>query len=221
MNRLTSITPQSPRVRAFCDVAGIADPWEATVRIAELIRSKSNQGEPPFDARLYCQPFNVVVEEQWLVDCDARLLAVPNGFVAEVQADHSAARKQFSICHELAHVFFNCEGGPNGTSCATESPEAILEERLCDRTAVELLMPRDLFRDHATGLPVKFASVKYLADTFRVSLQAAMKRIVELNVWACGFVVYETSQAGAMNLRYWRVSDIWLDGSRFLILRTC
>jgi hypothetical protein len=215
MNEWISTSPQWRRIQAFCEIGGTHDPWEATVRIAETVRSKSNQIAPPFDARRFCLSYGVSVEDQWLIDCDARLLPVPNGFVAEVQADHSATRKQFSICHELAHVFFNCEDSSSGEiSCDSNSSEAILEERLCDRVAVELLMPQEMFCAHASKLSAEFASVASLAETFRVSIQAAMKRVVELNVWPCGIVNYKTTQCGALNLLYWRVSDVWRDTSK-------
>lgn len=205
------------RIRTFYDTAGAYDPLGASVRIAESIRSKSKQKNPPFDARTYCEPYSVRVQKQWLVDCDARLLAIPGGYIAEIQADQSPARQQFSICHELAHVFFNSEADGSsefGISCAAGSTAQVLEERLCNRVAVELLMPRQVFYPHAKGLPARFASVKRLADTFQVSLQAAMKRVVELSVWPCGYVNYERSQCGGLSLQYWRVSDTWRNSSK-------
>ena len=215
MSYWISNSPQGQRIRAFCDVAGTRDLGEAVVRLAGLIRSKSRQDAPPFSAHLYCKPYNVSVEDQWLIDCDARLLPIPGGFVAEVQANHSAARKQFSICHELAHIFFDYKGsGSDGISCGARSREERIEERLCDRIAVELLMPQEVFSVHAARLPAELASVKYLANKFQVSLQTAMRRVVELNIWDCGFVNYQTSQSGALRIRNWQVSEIWRDSSR-------
>lgn len=197
MGRAPHDQSASGRIATFCTLGGSRDPEKAMLRIAQTIRLRANQADPPFNPRAYCAAYNVEVQDQWLVDCDARLLPIRGGYIAEIQADHRPSRKNFSICHELAHVFFNSHGVDldRRDICGSQnSPAMVEEERLCNLLAVELLMPTDVFRQVALSLPPGFSSLTRLASAFGVSLQAALKRVVSLNLWECGFAVYLVGQ---------------------------
>jgi len=62
------------------------------------------------------------------------------------------------------------------------------EEQLSDFFAVNLLMPRKEFKKAAIGLAPSMKSLIALSDIFRTSLEAAARRIVDLDVWSCLFL---------------------------------
>jgi IrrE N-terminal-like domain len=84
----------------------------------------------------------------------------------------SSTRKRFTIAHEMAHALFESTG-PN---CPRTGVEL---ERLCDKIAAEILMPKRIF----LGLLGREFSVKRileLSQLFRTSVSATAIRCAEL-----------------------------------------
>jgi hypothetical protein len=84
----------------------------------------------------------------------------------------SQTRRRFTIAHEMAHAIFESTG-PN---CPRNGVEL---ERLCDRIAAEILMPRRVFLGQIEqGLTVN--RVVELSRLFRASVSATAIRCAEL-----------------------------------------
>jgi hypothetical protein len=115
-------------------------------------------------------------------------------------AELPAARRNFTIAHELGHAVFESTG-PN---CPRVGAEL---ERLCDMLATELLMPRVIFLD-AAGAELTLRKVYELARIFGTSLRATALRCHELcraslceadmrsTLWGCG-MMRKGARAGA------------------------
>jgi hypothetical protein len=199
------------RIATLCSLGGNYDPRQAALRIVESTLKASGATGPPFDPRRYCEFHNVEVRDQWLVDCDARLLPTKNGYIAEIHADAPKPRKNFSMCHELGHTFFfrrDSEFRHQDVLCNGDLT-GVREERLCDFIAAELLMPRDCFRSVAADLTVGFGSIQALASLFGVSLQSGMLRVVELDVWKCYFVNFLVKPNEDFSVQSWGFSKSW------------
>ena len=104
----------------------------------------------------------------------------------------SSTRKRFTIAHEMAHAVFESTG-PN---CPRTGVEL---ERLCDKIAAEILMPKQIFLGR---LGQEFSATKILdlSQLFRASVSATAIRCAELRkvsvfgvegdtiIWAFGVV---------------------------------
>jgi hypothetical protein len=92
----------------------------------------------------------------------------------------SVERRRFTIAHEMGHAVLERTG--------THVPRYGKElERLCDMFAVELLMPKERFVEHANG-EVSTQRILDLARRFRTSVAATGIRFAELygvSVFVC------------------------------------
>jgi hypothetical protein len=84
----------------------------------------------------------------------------------------SSTRKRFTIAHEMAHAVFESTG-PN---CPRTGVEL---ERLCDKIAAEILMPKQLFLDRL-GHEFSVKKILDLSQLFRASVSATAIRCAEL-----------------------------------------
>ena len=127
---------------------------------------------PPTDLDALCARLNVAE----IVDDDIPVVGTlcrENGTFRIVCATgQSAARRRFTIAHELAHVLFE-SSGPRAPRVGTEL------ERLCDMLAAEILMPRAVFQSALGGARVDSVAVKALASQFQTSLTATAIRCVD------------------------------------------
>jgi IrrE N-terminal-like domain len=97
-----------------------------------------------------------------------------HGMVVLVRADDPRTRQRFSLAHELGHVLVDARGLHSDLSCRDAEVE-----RLCDRLAAELLLPRSLFKQRAGMTPLQHAM--QVADRCCASRTAAARRLVDLD----------------------------------------
>ncbi len=168
--------------------------------------------QPPFRAERFCELTNVRIERSYLSDCDARLMRVRDGWVAEVSVDVSSERHQFALCHEVGHTFFSPSdvGMQSSVNCSMNSIEGKGEEQLCNLAAAEMLMPTRLFTRAVAGKPIELATVWSLSRTFGVSAQAVLSRIIDLDLWevlvASFYAVDTTYYDKCFYPSHWRAS---------------
>ncbi|MGH2722487.1 MAG: ImmA/IrrE family metallo-endopeptidase, partial [Actinomycetota bacterium] len=89
-----------------------------------------------------------------------------------------AARRRFTIAHELAHLLLE----PGGTA-----ERSARGERRCDEVAAALLMPRAWVASYE-GRPRCLATARALAAEGGVSISAAVTRLDEVLGWRCGLL---------------------------------
>jgi hypothetical protein len=95
------------------------------------------------------------------------------GFVALVRGDRPTTRQRFSLAHEIGHAMLHQRGIASGVACGDPSVE-----RLCDKIAAELVIPRSLF-DGAEH-PLRLETGIYLAEQCRVSPVTGLLRLVDI-----------------------------------------
>ncbi len=184
-------------IRAFCKAVGGKSPSEAVDRVCDQLLERLARTAPPFQspnegyyaiARLLAIP---VIEDD--IRADGTLSRIGNRFIIRVKGSACAARKNFTVCHEIGHAEIlrrarewhqEEHGRPlDGTTRSRE------EEFLAHRFAANLLMPSECFAEHACALAPSLSSLAVLADRFATSLEAAAKRLTDLDLWRCAFML--------------------------------
>lgn len=121
-------------------------------------------------------------------------------------ASLQTGRRRFTIAHELAHAVFEMTG-PN---CPRHGNEL---ERICDMLATELLLPREIFAEHA-GSKIDPGKIYELARVFQTSLMATALRCFEL----FGTSVFQVEDGrlvwGYGAVRKQREMEAFINGSR-------
>lgn len=93
-----------------------------------------------------------------------------------VNSRHSAARRRFTVAHELYHFLTEYEAEVIEASATTEGVEEI--EKNANRFAALLLMPEEAVR----AIRAKGLCLKHMAEVFGVSEQAMQIRLRDLGL---------------------------------------
>lgn len=178
--------PENERISAFCRAVGAKSCLSAVRIHAKRVLIEYGKTTPAFDAWDLCELHGIEVQITDLSGCDARLLPVRGGYIAEIHSGHSRERQSFSLCHELGHTLFDRASGKSmECDLSLSGCESKLEERLCEQIASELLMPRRIFTNEAVIRKPGWDALCEIADIFRVSKEAAINRIQDLDIWKC------------------------------------
>lgn len=150
-----------------------------------------------------------------LYGCEARIIGFHDRAIIAINANSPRARQRFSGGHELGHwmcdrgqVGFRCDHGDYLKGLWAANPET-----RANRFASDLLLPTGMFQPRARGLPVTFASVRKLADTFQMSLTATAIRLVEYGGLP-SMLVHNSSQK-----REWFVASAGVSGRLWPVAR--
>src|SRR2546423_2361838 len=113
----------------------------------------------------------------------------------------SPAKQRFTLAHELGHLMLE-----STTKCGPACTSDHNLERVCDSIAAEILMPTGGVRSFANSLgkqsPEKLSIV---ASHFNVSLEAAARRLVDLNLWKWGTGMWDCAHDA---------QQVWFAGKR-------
>ena len=162
--------------------------------VNQLVRDRGHD-KPPFlpEEFAHLQGIKKIVKED-LGETSAVLLRFHDGYVIEVNQNHSLARQNFSCAHEIGHNLLRelkIELNTEDVEFRTFNPQGHAEarakarERLCDAAATELLMPETVFKKYLSGFGVSVHSIGRLASIFRVSIRTAAIRIAEVSPEPC------------------------------------
>ncbi len=175
----------------------VADKARSVIRLARA--AFPGWSPPPFGPETFAAALGIpVIQSNRPVPWDAALVPfadgpriICNGLV------RSAARRRFSVAHEIAHCFFadadeRARMRTANRDAYDESPESRRLERMCDLGAAELLMPQPWFGEAVSEAGFTAESVTALAGRFGVSLEAAGLRMMEHSPRPCavGFFHY-------------------------------
>ena len=132
-----------------------------------------------------------------------------------VNANDSAERQRFTICHELGHIVLRLRSDHKALpwwSYVKRPPEEIC----CDVFAAELLLPINLFKPLAEQQTISFAAVDELAAKFEASRTATGSRFVAAIRTPCAFVLSEKGK-----IRYATRSGSLRDANAWIQPRIC
>lgn len=171
----------------------------------EVIREKARKlvaraqskgwGGPPFDPVLLASFLKIKTNPAPPdFHVDALIFPVP-GQQLEIQFNPSRpnTRRNFSICHEIAHTFFpDCYEHVRLRSRNKRQfdPDAEVE-RLCDIGASELLLPLDPFLKCVRRYGMTLRAIDPLRQLFESSRDATISRLVQTTDVECAAVFLE------------------------------
>jgi Zn-dependent peptidase ImmA (M78 family) len=178
----------------------------------ELLRSYGISDPADIDLHAIAHLQGLSIRFAPLKACDARLVGIGNRGIITIRDDQSAERQRFSIGHEIGHwkhhrnKMLMCQSSDIGE----EREAGKQREKVADLFASGLLMPRYLFRPLAqrSNRP-SFELGMDLARRFRVSVTAALRRVVACDLFPTILVSY-----GIKGRRWYEkapmVDDSWI-----------
>lgn len=189
--------PRNVRTRAFVEHYGNARIKKPVVVMKRLVRKairdvRGLDVAPPLVPEEFFDYFRI---QTLTLDVNsasaAQLVKQGNDFSIVVRSGPSPGRRNFSVFHELAHVYFeNAIRERRSRFTQLELKELQVtrsdEERLCDFAATEFLFPRELFVAELSGFEGTWLEVLRLADKFGASFEATARRVNETwsgDVW--------------------------------------
>ena len=127
--------------------------------------------------------------------CDARLVVSGDRSVISLNTSSTEGRRRFSLAHELAHLI--CDRKTGSFLCAKDdigpqNAESRSVESAANGYASQLVLPTFLVDPWIADKPVNFATVKALADAFRVSATAAAIKLVKRTSQQAALVCHNT-----------------------------
>jgi Zn-dependent peptidase ImmA (M78 family) len=126
-----------------------------------------------------------------LVGAEGRLVASENGGVIRIRSGIvSAARKRFTIAHEIGHRVLHGLGAMTDTLRNLRTWTKGSKETEANVFASELLMPERLFKPMVAKQSPSLDFIDRLADVFRTSRQAAAIRFIQTTAEPCAFIMY-------------------------------
>lgn len=142
---------------------------------------------PPTDLNAVAARLDVSVIGVDDLPVSGELRRVNGQLTVVYSSDLPLGRRNFTVAHELGHAIFE----RTGRNCPRSGREV---ERLCDKLAAELLMPRKVFLAKTDPDPT-LAQVHELAQSFGTSLQATALRCYEVRRISVG-------EADAQSIRW-------------------
>lgn len=187
---------QSEAAKSLMSQSGLDDPVQAMRAKANELLKEIKFSHPPVNLELAAsfRGINKIVKVK--APYAAALIPMPqgNGFIIQVNAEHSRGRQNFSICHELGHTFLpDYTSSPVFRQDETTGEYGIEqeEEYLCDVAAAEILMPMKSFKPLAQKKGASIETIVYLANLFKSSLEATAIRLVQTEIWRLAAVIWE------------------------------
>lgn len=113
-------------------------------------------------------------------------IKVENKFFVLINSDHSVGRQNFTICHELYHIFI--EKDFESHLCKTgEFNKRLLNEYKADLFASFFLLPeeglmKNIPEDQLSVDSIKLDTILYIENLYQVSRSALLRRLKELKL---------------------------------------
>ena len=100
----------------------------------------------------------------------------------ELRADRPSTRTRFTLAHEIGHILID---GDESVARRTHALETDAIEKLCDRIAASILMPRDWISTYSLRDRYNLSLIRLIAHKADVSLAAATVRLAEVSDRTC------------------------------------
>jgi hypothetical protein len=149
--------------------------------VAHILDAFRVPSSPPVDAERLAYLMGVsAVDEAELVE-DGRLECLDGVPRILVRRGLSAARRRFTVGHELGHLLLVDQ--TTGLVARRALPVTDQVERFCDNFAAALLLPRRWITERYTQRPQNLSTLRHLANQANTSLSAAVVRLGEVLDW--------------------------------------
>lgn len=170
----------------------LEDRLEAAIQAAGRETLAVSPRTPPVDLRRLSNRLGVLNVDFVEMDSDGVLRRRDGGFDIVLNSKNSITRNRFSWAHELGHLLFD---RPVAETPAFRNASRSRVESCCDTIASEILIPRHLI-DPSLIARCSLSAVPHIARDFRVSQEAAARRMVTLADEHCVLTVWRLPTAG-------------------------
>lgn len=150
---------------------------------------------------------NAKVKVRRLEGCEARIIGKDDRAIISIDDRMPERRRRFSTGHEIGHWMCHrgqclaCAKEDIGRGAAARNPK----ERVADRYAADLLMPRFLVRDVIRGRRLDLGLIGAVSEAFDVSRLAAAIRLLEMEPEPCILIRHSATEAP------WRMTSRGVD----------
>jgi Zn-dependent peptidase ImmA (M78 family) len=134
-------------------------------------------------------------------ECVDSLSAKRYNQIIVVNRKDSYTGRIFSLFHELTHILLRTSGLCDLDSDISLPPEEQLIEVFCNKVAAEVLMPGEAFieaisryTEQGLDTPISDRGIAYLADTFGVSREAIVRRMLTFGIVTKDFYQHKRDQ---------------------------
>ena len=158
---------------------------KASALVQAALRAHPEAKPPPFRPEMYTELLGIpVIYSREIDGWDALLVPTPAGYRILCNERMPAARRAFTLCHEVGHTFFAGSQEKRYFRRTKERKSYLTQEkarleRACDIAAAELLMPQPWFDEAVGEHGLRAAALPEICREFAVSLEAAALRLVE------------------------------------------
>lgn len=168
--------------KAFIEQYGLFEGLEAVEKYAHFLREVAGvTDDPPIDLTPIFQSFDIPLPTRTaLAGQQGLVLNSETGMILIEESDRPT-RQRFTEAHELMELFFEAvPKQPNVSGYNVSRYEHCTKERLCDRGAAELLMPKNTALPQMRRYGISFIGARQLAHEYEVSFLSALIRMTEL-----------------------------------------
>lgn len=174
--------------KEFLTHLGTVQTDEDIFQYVDFLRRESGlSDEPPIDLEQIYQRFGMPTPIRAPLEEQQGILVDSSSGIILIKEDDSLVRQRFTEGHELMELLFDALA--ESRSALPQWSEAH-KERLCDRGAADLLMPRSSFIPRLYDLGISFESARSLSDTYQTSLMSTLVRMVEQGDGNCALVAW-------------------------------
>lgn len=162
-------------------------------RVGRIVEEATKLGwtGPPFEMHILASLHGFVVRKDESLSSEQDGCLVP-GARPQILVNPSISprRARFTIAHEVVHTLIpdpSASEGHRHWKYRREAQSPV--EQLCQVGAGELLMPTVYLRREASGEPVTSDAVMHVHEAFDVSVEAALRNLVDLSHHGCAMCV--------------------------------
>jgi hypothetical protein len=169
--------PYSHPGKAFLARQGAIQTEEDIFQYVDFLRREAGlSDEPPIALDPIYQRFGMPTPIRAPLDEQQGILVDSNSGIILIKEDDPLVRQRFTEGHELMELLFDAIAEVISTLPRWSEAH---KERLCDRGAADLLMPRSSFIPRLYELGISFATARSLAETYQTSVLSTLVRMVE------------------------------------------
>ena len=149
------------------------------------------------DVIAIARSLNAKVKVRRLDGCEARIIGKDDRAIISLDDRMPERRRRFSLGHEIGHWMCHrgqclaCAKEDIGRGSAAKDPK----ERVADRFAAHLLMPRFLMREAIQGRLLNLGLINDVAGGFDVSRLSAAIRLLEVEPEPCVLIRHSRTEA--------------------------
>ncbi len=178
----------------------------------------------PIDLISLLQQLDIITVFRKCEDFSGLSIKEGNNLFILVNATHAIGRQNFTICHEIYHLFFDMSFKTH--KCNIEHfPEKDKNERMADIFASHLLIPEDgiarMVPDEEDGRDkISLATLLKIEHTYKCSRKALLKQLLKMKYISKEFEMQHSQNVKVGAIQHGYSKDLYEEGTEKALLGT-